>query len=106
MALHGGFSMAKMGKVVDMEDDADDQHDPYEEKGKMQDIAAQGFRKIDFGPDDKQNHIIRNAYDKQAVPTESEDTNVHKIALHQQNSKFYSGPEKEKEEGEGEEDKY
>lgn len=83
-----------MAKKYDMEDDADDAHDPYESGSK--DIAAQGFRKIPFGPDDKINHVIHNAYVKQANPKESENTKIHDIALHEQNSLFVSGKKREK----------
>ena len=84
--------MKKMDKV-EHEDDSDDQHDPYESKGAG-DVAAQGFRKIDFGPDDEVNYNIKSAYVKQANPKESENTKIQKIAKHMTQSQFYSDKKK------------
>jgi hypothetical protein len=54
------------------------------------DVAKHGFRRMDFGPDEKENHFIRDAYVKGAKPSDSEKTAVHGVAKHMQTSKFFS----------------
>lgn len=55
------------------------------------DASKKGYHKTPFGADNMENHFIHDAYVKQANPSESEDSNIHEIAHHQQNSQFYSG---------------
>lgn len=55
------------------------------------DVGKMGYRRTDFGPPEHVNHRIEGAYVKQATPKDSEHSNIHQIALHQQNSDFHSG---------------
>lgn len=68
-------------------DSGDNQHDEYEKNGN---IGEQGYRKIAFGADDEVNYNLKGAYVKGANPSESENTNIHKIAKHMTQSQFYS----------------
>lgn len=62
----------------------------------MGEIAHKGFRPMPWGADEKENHLIKGAYVKQAKPTDSEKTMVHEIAKHHPNSKMYSDKGKKK----------
>lgn len=68
-----------------------DNKDPYE---KSKDVASQGYRKLDFGPDEDVNYRIGNAYNEQARPTDEPKTEIHKIAKHMTQSQFYSDKKK------------
>lgn len=65
-------------------------------KKESSDVAEKGYKRMDFGADEKENHLIRDAYVKQAEPTESEETDLPRIALHEQVSHFYSDKKKGK----------
>lgn len=77
--------------------DADDAHDPYE---STSDAAANGFRKIAFGADDKVNYLVQGAYVKQATPKDSENTKIKDICRHEVHGKMYSDKDGEKDEAE------
>lgn len=65
-------------------------------KESSEGVAEKGYKRMDFGADVKENHLIRDAYVKGASPDESEKTDIHNIALHEQNSYFYSDKKKGK----------
>lgn len=55
------------------------------------DVTKKGYHRKDFGPDNKMNHRIEDAYaPKDESPSRKEKTGVHDIAKHQQHSKIMS----------------
>ena len=54
------------------------------------DPAKHGFRKIPFGPNEKDDHMIDNAAQKGAKADAGKGSNIHDIAKHLSHGKIFS----------------